>query len=182
MEVGDFLSRSGCSFLHLRFSSPSGNFTHGHSQTSFSDLWAAAAPKHKYYRQSFCRLCIWRLSTDLCLPSGNGYMEWYGSVVWTPSFIFNTLLPGGDSPVLSAVIANWFCSLFLLVARHKSKCLSGPRCSLERCVCVCICVCVCVCVMGVVKVLFGLGECQQLIQPLISRPLLLWPSVTTQLG
>lgn len=51
-------------------------------------------------------LCIWRLSSDLCFPSGNEYMEWYGSVVWTLSFIFNTLLPGGDSPVLSAVIAN----------------------------------------------------------------------------
>lgn len=51
-------------------------------------------------------MCIWRLSTDLCLTSGNEYMEWYRRVVWGLSFIFNTLLPGGDSPVLSVVIAN----------------------------------------------------------------------------
>lgn len=93
-------------------------------------------------------------------------MEWYRRAVWALSFIFNTLHPGGDSPVLSAVIANWFCSLFLLVARHKSKCLSGPQYSRQD-----VCVCVCVQrVMGIVRVLFVLGECQQLIQPLICRP------------
>lgn len=74
-------------------------------------------------------------------PGGNEYMEWYRHAVWTLSFIFNTLLPGGDSPVLSAVIANWFCSLFLLVARHKSKCLSRPQCSWDT-MCVLVPVCV----------------------------------------
>lgn len=40
------------------------------------------------------------------LPSGTEYMDCYRGVVLALSFISNTLFPGGDSAVLTAVIAN----------------------------------------------------------------------------
>lgn len=100
---------SGCCALHPQFSSQSGNCNHRHFSHKPASLTSGLPPALSTSvtdTQFGDSLCIWRLSTDLCLPSGNEYMEWYGRVVWTLSFIFNTLLPGGDSPVLSAVIAN----------------------------------------------------------------------------
>lgn len=96
------------------------------SPASSPDLWASTASKYKCYRECSLETVYMEIEPWSASPSGNAYIEYYRHSVWTLSFIFNTLLPGGDSSVLSAVIANWFCSLFLLVARHKSKCLSRP--------------------------------------------------------
>lgn len=38
-------------------------------------------------------MCIWRLSTDLCLPGGSEYMEWYRRVVRGSVFYFQHPTP-----------------------------------------------------------------------------------------
>lgn len=51
-------------------------------------------------------VCVYGDGALISLPSGTEYIDCYSGVILALSFISNTLFPGGDSPVLTAVIAN----------------------------------------------------------------------------